>query len=92
MIHNLVTKEYYIPGMFSLFLVSIMIGESASNVCSLYRPIGIEELILGFSMTVRPGKGPTRFPFEMCADSYLLLTLAAFFLLEQERSLFLGLK
>lgn len=39
------------------------------------------------SLTVIAEKGLTRFPFEMLTDSYLLLTLGAFFfLIEQEKS------
>lgn len=47
-------------------------------MCSLYRPLGIEELILGFSFTVILGKGLTHLIFEMFSDGYLLLTLLAF--------------
>lgn len=57
-------------------------------MCSIYRPIGIGELIVGLCLAVIAGKGLTRFPFEMLTDSYLLLTLVAFFffLIEQEKS------
>lgn len=82
MIYNLVIKEYYVFGMFFLFLVSIMVGEFVLNVCLFYRFIGIEELILGFFMIVRFGKGFIRFFFEMCIDSYLLLIFVVFFFLE----------
>lgn len=60
---------------------------SLPHVCSIYRPIGIGELIVRLSLTVIAEKGLTRFPFEMLTDSYLLLTLGAFFfLIEQEKS------
>lgn len=63
-------------------------------MCSLYRPIGIEELILGFSFTVILGKGLTHLIFEMFSDSYLLLTLPAFLfsLRVGKKLLFPGLK
>ena len=48
-------------------LVNIRIDESILNVSSLYRPIGMKELVWGFSLTVitlKKGlKG--RLPFEM---------------------------